>query len=111
MPAGLSRCTLCGSPLDMPGRRWSRNCGGDCLACMAEAGDPECVAAMTGWRPIETVPKDGTELLLYRPAWAYNVLTGAWSKDHEQWWVDGALSNPAHFTHWMPLPPEPRGSL
>ncbi len=40
------RCSLCTTPLDVPGRPWTQNCGGDCLACMAEAGDPDCAAAL-----------------------------------------------------------------
>ena len=47
---GHAHCTLCGAPLDVPGRPWSRNCGGDCIACMAEAGDPECEEAVAAMR-------------------------------------------------------------
>ena len=43
---GRPCCTLCESPLDIPGRPWTRSCGGDCLACMAEGGDPDAVAEM-----------------------------------------------------------------
>lgn len=39
-------CGICRTPLNIPGRVWTEDCGGDCLACMADAGDPDCVAAL-----------------------------------------------------------------
>lgn len=33
-------CKTCGKPMDN-----RDNCGGDCVFCMAEAGDPECIKA------------------------------------------------------------------
>jgi hypothetical protein len=54
------------------------------------------------WRPIETAPKDGTEI----------IILGKWTKDCSRAYWDGGLwqtysggheENP---THWMPLPPE-----
>jgi hypothetical protein len=40
------RCRICYCLLNQPGQPDTRDCGGDCLKCMAEAGDPECIAAM-----------------------------------------------------------------
>lgn len=34
-------CGICKNPLDVSPER--RDCGGDCLMCMAEAGDPDCI--------------------------------------------------------------------
>jgi hypothetical protein len=31
-------CTICGALMDT-----DENCGGDCVYCMAEAGDPDCI--------------------------------------------------------------------
>lgn len=60
------------------------------------------------WQPIETAPKDRTEILLYRDGVVYH---GWWGKQssgrngwiHERGWFPTA-SLP---THWMPLPPPP----
>jgi hypothetical protein len=59
-------CGICRTPLNIPGRVWTEDCGGDCLACMADAGDPDCVAALrpaslpgeVTWQPIQTAPHD-----------------------------------------------------
>ena len=40
------KCNICGRALDNPDDPASKDCGGDCVVCMAEAGDPECVVAM-----------------------------------------------------------------
>ena len=72
-----------------------------------------------GWRPIETVPKDGAEVLLTD---GWNLAVARWDPDS---WPDADQSNscwsisdwhndPIHLrggysaTHWMPLstPPE-----
>ena len=56
---GQPCCTMCETPLDIPGRPWTRSCGGDCLACMADVGDPDCVAAMAAIVAVEgAVPAD-----------------------------------------------------
>ena len=39
-------CMICSSPLSIPGDGASADCGGDCRACMAAAGDPDCAAGM-----------------------------------------------------------------
>jgi hypothetical protein len=39
-------CNICHRPLDQPADPGTRDCGGDCLRCMAEAGDPDCQASM-----------------------------------------------------------------
>jgi len=40
------RCGICKRILDEFGDPSTRNCGGDCLRCMAKCGDPDCVASM-----------------------------------------------------------------
>jgi hypothetical protein len=39
----MSKCTICGRGLSNPADPFSEDCGRDCLLCMADAGDPECV--------------------------------------------------------------------
>lgn len=72
------------------------------------------------WQPIETAPKDGTTVLLYRPTalrWCV-VDKGRWetqkyhSKPSPYWSSDQKLPTVAEQrswepTHWMPLPEPP----
>jgi Protein of unknown function (DUF551) len=60
------------------------------------------------WQPIETAPKDATEVLVCDEN---SIFIGQWLKgahpwNDGAWWVEGAqiTSTP---THWMPLPPLP----
>ena len=48
-----STCNICGRDLDDPDDETSRDCGGDCLRCMALfAGDPDCALSLAAieWR-------------------------------------------------------------
>lgn len=70
------------------------------------------------WQPIDTAPKDGTQVLLYERG---RIDLGRYSKirrfDHDRvtlefegWSVSGVVSVLRHEpapTHWMPLPPCP----
>lgn len=67
----------------------------------------------SGWRPIETAPKDGTRVWLYYPD-AYKddrQVVGWYDRDIRDGdrWVDHAdameFSEP---THWMPRPEPPQ---
>jgi hypothetical protein len=81
----------------------------------------ELIDISTMWQPIETAPKDGSTILLYRPD-AY-----PWFRVHAGHWVAQTLyRNPRPFwgtshkfigviqardwvpTHWMPLPDAPK---
>lgn len=44
--AGQDECRICGRALDNPADPLSTDCGGDCLKCMADCGDPDCVEAV-----------------------------------------------------------------
>ena len=39
---------------------------------------------MSEWQPIETAPKDGTRVLLFRDGWAENTSVGYWNSDYEE---------------------------
>lgn len=57
----------------------------------------------TGWRPIETAPKDGTQILLLGDR---SVVNGSWNRGSAFFsphWM-GGIHEP---THWMPLPAPP----
>lgn len=41
----MSNCKICGRELDTSDPT-TQDCGGDCLKCMAEAGDPDCIKSM-----------------------------------------------------------------
>lgn len=41
----MSNCLMCGRLLDTEDIA-SRDCGGDCLGCLAECGDPDCIDAL-----------------------------------------------------------------
>lgn len=74
-----ARCTISFAPLDVPGRPWSRNCGGHCIACMAEAGDPECAEAVAAMAAGEAFKDDLAKLS--DPAAVYvNMLRGTIAK-------------------------------
>ena len=66
---------------------------------------------MTEWQPIETAPRDGTDIIVYRPNAKPNVHIPQvgidyWSKRLGNVW---ALSNDRQQpTYWMPLPKPPR---
>lgn len=39
----MSKCSICSRTLSVPTDPLSPDCGGDCLLCMAVAGDPSCI--------------------------------------------------------------------
>lgn len=61
---------------------------------------------MSEWQPIETAPRDGTHMLLFRE---HVYFIGYWATKAQSWRVnaDGLpMINPPP-THWMPLPEPP----
>ena len=67
------------------------------------------------WQPIETAPKDGTEIL----AWRFYPVAIRWTGDENFPWEavqlgsslpfmrNGFTENDTSLTHWMPLPEPP----
>ena len=73
---------------------------------------------MTGWRPIETAPMDGTPVLLVFKGWSWPIVAawGCVNSEGLEAWVSsqraetGENSGPVGVaTHWMPLDAMPEG--
>lgn len=66
------------------------------------------------WQPIETAPKDGTEILIYEPSYlgvdSGKIYTASWDCDCYNTWIEAGGERYMSFdnaTHWMPLPSPP----
>lgn len=74
------------------------------------------------WKPIESAPKDGTEILLYYPNEENAITSGWWYEEYEGdeykygYWKVASLpshgcgccaDNNSEPTHWMELPKLP----
>lgn len=65
------------------------------------------------WQPIETAPKDGTEILalgIYDNIWDYSVIWyNKYSFDPQNCWSDcsGRNSSDKYYKYWQPLPKPP----
>lgn len=69
---------------------------------------------MTEWQPIETAPRDGTRIIVYRPkfdgdyipqvGWDF-WMTGSY---YSECWGKSRKDCPP--THWMPFPDPPEGA-
>ena len=67
----------------------------------------EELEAKLAWQPIETAPKDGTEIIVGASlpwhGWRCDMV--AWDKNRTMWWDNNGL--PYQPTHWMSLPAPP----
>ena len=65
------------------------------------------------WQPIETAPKDGTWILVYKPFNLYGFDDSKWFVDKyivrwaDECWNISMEDKVAYPTHWMPLPKPP----
>jgi hypothetical protein len=77
--------------------------------------------AAPAWQPIETAPKDGTQVLLWVDGhvmlsrWYVHYLNGAPNPHRAPEWEQGEMyggfggyMGPLRPTHWMPLPQPPK---
>ncbi len=70
---------------------------------------------MSEWQPIETAPKDGRTIIVYRSIAGWDVLgTAYWVNIRGiDGWISNGFSEPpgnlglGHPTHWQPLPLPP----
>lgn len=93
----------------------------DALAVLRKHGFGVDMAPGPQWQSIETAPKDGTQVRLWRPEieeetiGSFRVDEG-YSGDENPGWFDntyddyscGYASTPLSPTHWMPLPEAPK---
>ena len=67
--------------------------------------------ANSGWRPIETAPKDGTPVDLWRGEWKERAVNMRRVElRHDNVFYEAIESGPTYVrdaTHWMPLPAQP----
>jgi hypothetical protein len=52
---GVMNCHICKRELDQPGKPDTKDCGGDCLRCMAHCGDTDCEAVMRELEPTNSL--------------------------------------------------------
>lgn len=87
--------------------------GGDEVAAQRLAASPLPSSSGTGWRPIETAPKDGTNVLGAHDRAAIVVYwQHEWTVDGAPGWATGETDLGGYFytfpvTHWRVLPPLP----
>jgi hypothetical protein len=64
---------------------------------------------MNDWQPIETAPKDGTDIIVYRPNFDSNYIpivgVDYWSKRLNCWGKSRADTPPVK---WQPMPKPPK---
>jgi hypothetical protein len=63
--------------------------------------------SIVGWQPIETAPKDGTEILA---VWCGKLMLALWNTEANNWqeYSNGDFDTGGELTHWMPLPEPPK---
>lgn len=82
---------------------------GICSACQSRIASALSLAAKQEvWQPIESAPKDGTEVLTYDRNWSDHGVAISWYA--KAYWQVQERDDPTthhHPTHWQPLPPSP----
>lgn len=61
---------------------------------------------LAGWHPYETIPQDGTSVVLWDNRSGIAV-GGYWDIDEDDWSLDVEVAGFCP-THWIPLPPAPK---
>ena len=82
------------------------------LDCINELTASLATHPVTGWRPIETAPKDGTMIDLWfaGDAWNWRMPGFVWRPGVNFWHNEithQSYNDGPGVTHWRPLPPAP----
>jgi len=96
-------CNICGRVLDVAQDPSSRNCGGDCVRCMAESGDPDCIKTMEALKKTKGwVPKLGEWILMWN--YVESIAVPFQFKDMD--WATGMFvtKGDVRFYHAKPFP-------
>jgi hypothetical protein len=119
----MRTCRNCGTAWD-EGQYGCDDYLPDCPRC-----EPPVTDAGLSWQPIETAPKDGTEIFIFRHNWL-EAPVAQWIENHaedgsffgwgfDEWYTHGVedgflgwnedIEDDCMPTHWMPIPnlPEP----
>ena len=73
----------------------------------AAARDEGRAEGLGGWKPIETAPRDGEELLVWGMSIGRRVASAKDVPRHEPYEWPGGWDFPTGATHWRPLPAPP----
>lgn len=97
MPDTTKACGICRQPLSTDPTSSARDCGGDCLRCMAEAGDPDAIAGMAALpkpeRPYAAFYR-GKRIFVFAPtSYAAQQQAAKRLKAKKEWQVDVYLAD------------------
>jgi hypothetical protein len=86
----------------------SRNCLKTCdIKKWLPSDIPYVREDLTGWRPIETAPKDGREIDVFSLDLDDRYTDVSWNKDRDGW-ADYTGLDIINASHWRPIPEKPR---
>lgn len=89
---------------------FARDCGVEVFSAFAENGRSGEIGA---WQPIEIAPKDGTDIIVYRPKFDGNYIpmvgVDYWSERLGGVWAKSRKDTPP--THWVSLPAPPSHTI
>ncbi len=100
--------------MEFAGERYPDDiCGKECMA--EAAAEIERLRAAQAWQPIETAPRDGTEVIMFGHGClgaGFYEAGGNYRRGDDGWWWemdrgDLLTAKNADPTHWRPLPDPP----
>lgn len=87
MAAQDGNCRICNVPLNQPDDPATKDCGGDCLSCMASVGDEQCQreldearARKAGWNNFEDAEDSALLVVAHDDRPVHFTGTTAWAE-------------------------------